>query len=54
MTPCVVVDGWSTDSERDELLDWVLTAKTMLHVPDWKMLFAEAGYTGDYAFWAPS
>lgn len=51
---CVVVDGWSTDAERDALHEWVLTPKTMLHVSDWKMLFAEAGYTGDYAFWTPA
>jgi ubiquinone/menaquinone biosynthesis C-methylase UbiE len=48
---CVVVDAWRTDEEREAMLAWVLTAKTMLHANDWLELFAEAGYTGDYSFW---
>ena len=46
----LTVDAWRTDEERDRLFAWVLTAKTMMHVDDWKALFDEAGYTGDY-FW---
>lgn len=49
----VMVDGWRTDKERVELESWVLTAKTMLHVDDWRLLFEEAAYTGDYSFWSP-
>ncbi len=51
---CVVVDGWRTDTERDAMHAWVLTAKTMLHEDDWLALFSGAGYTGDYAFWVVS
>lgn len=46
----VVVDAWRTDEERLRMKDWVVTAKTVLHVDDWKALFDEAGYTGDY-YW---
>jgi len=34
--------------ERENLYKWVLTAETMMHVDDWKKLFKEVGYTGDY------
>jgi len=46
----IVVDAWRTEEERDRLERWVLTALTYMHVDDWKKLFAEVGYTGDY-YW---
>ena len=46
----VVVDAWRTEEEHRRLQQWVLTAQTYMHVDDWKKLFREAGYTGDY-FW---
>jgi SAM-dependent methyltransferase len=49
----IMVDGWRTEEERVDLENWVLTAKTMLHVDAWRVLFEEAGYTGDYSFWSP-
>ena len=49
----IMVDGWRTEEERVDLENWVLTAKTMLHVDAWCLLFDEAGYTGDYSFWSP-
>jgi ubiquinone/menaquinone biosynthesis C-methylase UbiE len=44
----ITVDAWRTEQERENLFKWVLTAETMMHVDDWKKLFAEVGYTGDY------
>lgn len=44
----VVVDAWRTEAERERLLKWNLTALTYFHVDDWKHLFDEVGYTGDY------
>lgn len=44
----ITVDAWRTEQERENLLKWVLTAETMMHVNDWKKLFVEVGYTGDY------
>lgn len=49
----VVLDAWRTDQERDRMMAWNLTAKTMCHVDDWLALFREASYTGDYAFFIP-
>ena len=47
----VMVDAYRTEEQHRAMLDWVLTAETMLHVDDWLKLFAEAGYTGDYYWW---
>lgn len=44
----ITVDGWRNEEERSNLYKWVLTAETMMHVDDWKKLFDEVGYTGDY------
>lgn len=44
----ITVDAWRNDIERENLFKWVLTAETMMHVDDWKKLFDEVGYTGDY------
>lgn len=46
----VIVDAWRTEAERERMLKWNLTALTYMHVDDWKTLFAEVGYTGDY-YW---
>jgi len=44
----ITVDAWRNDREREQLFKWVLTAETMMHIDDWKKLFAEVGYSGDY------
>lgn len=49
----VTVDAWWSEEERERLLKWNLTALTYMHVDDWKMLFAEVGYTGDYYWFIP-
>jgi SAM-dependent methyltransferase len=46
----ITVDAWRNDEEKKRLQDWVLTAYTYMHVNDWKALFEEIGYTGDY-YW---
>jgi ubiquinone/menaquinone biosynthesis C-methylase UbiE len=46
----VMVDAWRSEEEKVRLQNWVLTAKTYMHVDDWVALFAEAGYRGDY-YW---
>jgi ubiquinone/menaquinone biosynthesis C-methylase UbiE len=46
----VVVDAYRNEGERERLLDWILTAKTFMHVEEWQRFFREAGYTGDY-YW---
>ena len=44
----ITVDAWRNEKEHEDLLKWVLTAETYMHVDDWKKLFLEIGYTGDY------
>jgi SAM-dependent methyltransferase len=46
----VSVDAWRNEEERRRLMAWNLTALTYMHVDDWKKLFAEVGYQGDY-YW---
>ena len=46
----VQVDAYRTEAEREVFLGWVLTAVTYLRPEDWRELFAEAGFTGDY-YW---
>lgn len=46
----ITVDAWRTEEERERLLKWNLTALTYMHVDDWRALFTEVGYTGDY-YW---
>lgn len=44
----VMNDAWHNEREKEAMLKWNLTALTYMHVDDWKRLFAEVGYTGDY------
>lgn len=46
----LVVDAWRNEEERRRMLAWNLTALTYMHVDDWRRLFDEVGYAGDY-YW---
>lgn len=46
----ITVDAWRTEAERERLMKWNLTALTYMAVDEWKQLFEEVGYTGDY-YW---
>ncbi len=46
----VMNDAWRNEQEKQAMLAWNLTALTYMHVDDWKKLFDEVGYTGDY-YW---
>lgn len=46
----ITVDAWRTQEEHERLMKWNLTALTTMHVDEWKRLFREVGYTGDY-YW---
>lgn len=43
-------DAWRNEVEKENMLKWNLTGETYMHVDDWKRLFAEVGYKGDY-YW---
>lgn len=46
----VQVDSYRTEAQRHLFLDWVLTAEFHGYPDEWRAVFAEAGYTGDY-YW---
>ena len=46
----VQVDSWLTEEQRTNLDSWLLTALTVVSPDDWRALFREARYTGDY-YW---
>lgn len=49
----ITVDAYRTEEEKELMDNWNLTAKTILHVDEWKALFDEVGYTGDYYWFIP-
>jgi len=46
----ITVDAWRNAKEKKNMEMWNLTALTYMNVEDWKKLFDEVGYEGDY-FW---
>ncbi len=49
----ITVDAYRNDEEKEAMFAWNLTAKTILHVDEWKQLFLDVGYTGDYYWFMP-
>lgn len=49
----ITVDAYRSDEEKELMLAWNLTAKTIMHVNEWKIFFEEVGYTGDYYWFIP-
>jgi SAM-dependent methyltransferase len=49
----ITVDAWRNEEEKQAMLDWNLTAQTMMSVDDWKRLFYDIRYTGDYYWFVP-
>jgi SAM-dependent methyltransferase len=49
----ITVDAYTNDDEKQRMHAWNLTAKTILHVDEWKELFSEAEYSGDYFWFMP-
>jgi ubiquinone/menaquinone biosynthesis C-methylase UbiE len=49
----VTVDAYRNAEEQQRMLEWALTAKTIMHVDDWKAFFNKVGYTGDYYWFIP-
>ena len=44
----VVVDAYRTPTEKVRLESWIVTCRTYMHTDEWKQLFRDVGYTGDY------
>lgn len=49
----ITVDAYRNDEERARMEAWNLTAKTMMHVDEWKAFFKQVGYTGDFYWFIP-
>jgi len=49
----ITVDAYRNDEEKKLMMMWNLTAKTIMHVDEWKSFFKEVGYTGDYYWFIP-
>ena len=49
----ITVDAYTNNDEKERMYAWNLTAKTILHVDEWKELFKEAEYKGDYYWFMP-
>jgi SAM-dependent methyltransferase len=49
----ITVDAYRTTEEKSRMSDWNLTAKTVMHVDEWKVFFDQNGYTGDYYWFTP-
>lgn len=49
----ITVDAYRNDIEKEKMMQWALTAKTILHVDEWKQFFKENGYTGGYYWFIP-
>jgi SAM-dependent methyltransferase len=46
----IQVDSWLNDRQREDFLNWQLTAQTFFAPEEWRTVFDECGYTGDY-YW---
>jgi SAM-dependent methyltransferase len=49
----ITVDAYHDEQEKARMNAWNLTAKTVLHVDEWKALFDKVGYTGDFYWFIP-
>ena len=49
----VVLDAYRNDQEKRAMESWNLTAKTIMHVNDWKAFFNLVNYQGDYYWFIP-
>lgn len=49
----ITVDAYRNEEERKKMFEWNLTAKTILSTDEWKKVFKECNYTGDYYWFIP-
>jgi SAM-dependent methyltransferase len=49
----ITMDAWRNSKQEQRMHNWNLTGLTYMHVDDWKKLFDEVGYTGDYYWFIP-
>jgi ubiquinone/menaquinone biosynthesis C-methylase UbiE len=49
----ITVDAYRNVEEKQRMFEWNLTAQTILSVSEWKNLFNECNYSGDYYWFIP-
>lgn len=49
----ITVDAYNTDEEEKRMYEWNLTAKTIMSVAEWKKIFNELNYSGDFYWFIP-
>ena len=49
----IVLDAYSNEKEKEELINWNLTAKTIKHVKGWKKFFEQINFKGDFYWFKP-
>lgn len=49
----ITVDAYRNEKEKALMHAWNLTAKTIMHVDEWKAFFKKVGYTGDFYWFMP-
>lgn len=53
MASFIVVDAYENEDEKKRMMDWNLTAKTIMSRSQWRRLFKECEYTGDFYWFTP-
>ena len=49
----ITLDAYSNNEEKKQMMNWNLTAETIMHINDWKVFFEENDYNGDYYWFKP-
>jgi ubiquinone/menaquinone biosynthesis C-methylase UbiE len=49
----LTVDAYNNEEDKKRMYDWNLTAKTILSVDEWKKIFSECDYNGDFFWFIP-
>ena len=49
----ITVDAYNNEDEKKRMYAWNLTAKTIMSAKDWKKMFEECNYNGDFYWFIP-
>jgi SAM-dependent methyltransferase len=49
----ITLDAYRNNKEKERMEAWNLTAKTVMHVDEWKQFLNDNGYIGDYYWFIP-
>tara|TARA_B110001452_G_C15138160_1_gene396336 strand:- start:315 stop:971 length:657 start_codon:yes stop_codon:yes gene_type:complete len=49
----ITVDAYSNEEEKKRMYEWNLTARTIMSTDEWKKIFKECEYKGDFYWFVP-